>query len=46
MVQETPGTPPHVGLEIREGRPWWKVCCVGCLAVIVGIIILIGIAMK
>ncbi|MBU2613666.1 hypothetical protein KJ925_04410 [Patescibacteria group bacterium] len=46
MAIDSPATPEHVGLEIREGRPWWKVCCVGCLVVVVGIIMLIGFAWR
>jgi len=44
MAQDAPGTPPHVGLEIREGWPWWKICCIGCFVLVVAIIVLIGAA--
>lgn len=46
MTPETPGTPKQVGLEIREGRPWWKVCCVGCFALFVIAIVLLTTAWR
>lgn len=47
MISTNPtGAPAQVGLEIREGRPWWKFCCVGCLVLVCGILIFIGIAFR
>lgn len=46
MPPETPGTPKQVGLEMREGRPWWKVCCVGCFALLVLLVALLTSAWR
>jgi hypothetical protein len=46
MQPETPETPPQVGIEIREGRPWWKICCVGCFAILIAIVVLVWFAWR
>jgi hypothetical protein len=38
--------PEVIGSVERSGRPWWQMCCGGCLVVIVIFVVFIGFLMK
>lgn len=45
----TQGDAGAVGDSVREGRPWWQICCLGCLMILVaavvgGFLLLQGVA--
>lgn len=44
LVQQN--TPPQVATEMRQGRPWWKVCCGGCCSLVAVAVIASGLAWR
>lgn len=39
-------TPREVGTEMRQGRPWWKICCGGCCLILILLVVGAGIAWR
>lgn len=44
MPDET--VPREVGTEMRQGRPWWKICCGGCCLILVLLVVGAGLAWR